>query len=152
MLLPENIELVNQVDDSTCCHATTAMVTGCTIGSLIERFGTGGDPEKEDDGMSDRDFVKVLMEHMILPVPVHGFLIHPFPQYGVFKVAAPSINRPGRLHSLVITSHPKEGYKVFDPQNGREGKKWYPFDAMQSGTKGPRVSYTSILQLVDMSI
>ena len=152
MLLPENIELINQIDDSTCLHATTAMVTGRTVESLIDEYGTGGNPDENKDGLSDRQSVRVLMQHMILPIPVHGFLSHPFPDYGVFKVSAPSLNRPGRLHALIVTSHPKEGYKVFDPQNGRDGKQWYSMNAMQPNGDEPRVSYVSVLELLDMSI
>ena len=100
MFLPEDIKLVNQVCDSTCHHAVIAMVTGVPIQDLIDEYGIGGDPASEKDGLCNRDAIRVLMRHEILPVPMHGFVVNPFPVYGVYKIAAPSLNRPGRLHSL----------------------------------------------------
>lgn len=150
MILPEDIKLVNQVDDSTCHHATLSMVTGVPIQEIIDEYGIGGKKEDEKDGISERDAIRFLMKHMILPVQMPE-LINPFYLYGVFKISVPSLNRPGRLHSLIVASHPKTGYTVFDPQNGREGKKWYPLDAMQPDGGTPRVSYVNILKLEDMS-
>jgi len=146
MLRPGEITLVNQIDDSSCHHATCAMVTGTSINELIAEYGN-------DDGLAERDAIRILMRHMILPVPIHTFMQGSYPLWnpGLYMVTTPSLNDSGRLHSVVVVSTVVCGLSVLDPQNGRSGMKWWPRDSLTVGSAGPALQYLEILKLEDMA-
>lgn len=149
MLLPSEIKLVQQLDMSTCAHACLAMVTGESIEDIIIELGNGGDKEKEQDGLTERALLRFLVNHMILP-EARQTIGNPFYDYGVYKVAAPSLNRAGRLHSLIVTQRPKNGLSIYDPNDGREGVKWWPQNTMMDKNADMPFSYTEVWRLHDM--
>ena len=153
MLRPEQISLVNQIDDFTCHYATIAMVTGRPIDVLVAEYGNDGDSDRWKNGLDERDAVRIMMKEMILPVPIHTFLLGscPLRNPGVYMVTVPGLGGSGRLHSVIVTSTPENRLTVLDPQNGREGVKWYPSDALMKSSAGPWLQYLDILRLEDMT-
>lgn len=112
----------------TCVHTCLAMVTGCSIDDLIERFGDQPlGPEVEE---------LVLVEHRIFPRSTTGNR-HMFPAKGTYLVTVPSLNLPGRLHLIVLESthdeHDQPLYRIHDPNAGREGVKVYTDECLYSG-------------------
>lgn len=124
-LIPEELEHVQQIDNSTCVHACLAMVTGDAIEDIVSVLGGAG----EEDGLTTRDIYRYLMSRSIMPVLQDGTLISPFIYRGVYKVAVPSLNRSGRVHSVILTYDKHGGKTVYDPQRGRDGVKAYPPNA-----------------------
>ncbi|MDX1816074.1 MAG: hypothetical protein R3180_00035 [Marinobacter sp.] len=128
-----HITTLQQPNDHTCVHTCLAMITGKPVDQLISRFG--------DKAIGFYEIATVLVEHRLFPVYTTEQQ-HPFYASGVYLVAAPSLNRPGLLHQLVIEAGP-DGYIVHDPQAGREGKDFYRNEDIQSG----RISRAEVLYL-----
>lgn len=114
---------LTQPTPNTCAHTCLAMVTGESIDSLIERFG--------DRGICWSDDALILVENGIFPVKITGDG-HPFPYQGVYIVSTPSLNKPGKLHAVVVEAN-EDGYVVHDPNSGREGVEAYGSDAIMGG-------------------
>lgn len=110
------IRHVQQISDKTCGHACLSMVTGIPIDELVARFG--------DLPLGDAEEAVVLTEMGILPVPI--IALGGFPgltHAGAYFISVPSINRPGQAHRIVARAEP--GWRIFDPQYGREGVNSY---------------------------
>ena len=131
--------LVNQIDDSTCAHACLSMVTGVPIRDVIETLGNS-------DGLDERHKMAFLIHHAILPTQIPGTLGHQFPLFGLYIVTAASLNRPGRLHSVVVHTC-DDGHVTYDPQHRRKGRKYYPYKALSGGK--PALQYAEVLYLED---
>lgn len=114
---------VQQPTSVTCVHACLAMVTGIPVDDLVERFG--------DHGIGFDEKATVLVENGIWPVNT-TFQPHPFSPCGVYIVGTCSLNLPGKMHCVVVEALP-DGYKVHDPNTGREGKAAYTDDDVMSG-------------------
>jgi hypothetical protein len=128
-----HITPLQQPNDQTCVHTCLAMITGKPVDQLISRFG--------DQTIGFYEIATVLVEHRLFPVYTTEQQ-HPFYASGVYLVAAPSLNRPGLLHQLVVEAGP-DGYIVHDPQAGREGKDCYRNEDIQSG----RISRAEVIYL-----
>jgi len=117
------IEHKQQPNDWTCVHTCLSMVTGTPVEELLERFG--------DHAIGFDEMATVFVEHGIFPEFTTN-QHHPFDRCGVYFVAAPSLNLPGKLHQVVVEAS-EDGYIVHDPQAGREGKRWYRNEDVVSG-------------------
>lgn len=117
------IEHVQQPSSFTCVHACLAMVTGEDVGGLVERFG--------DHGLSFDEKATVLVEHKIWPVNT-TFQPHPFDTCGVYLVGTCSLNWPGKMHCVVVEAS-GDGYRVHDPNEGREGADFYTNGDVMTG-------------------
>lgn len=117
---------VQQPTDVTCSHACLAMVTGLPIERLVDRFG--------DRSLRDEDEATILTELGILPVPMSPYMLeNPMPLAGVYFLTTPSLNRPGDMHRVVAHYAHEEGWTVFDPNEGRDGKQYWGRNALQVG-------------------
>ena len=114
-----------QINEYTCGHACLAMLTGESITDLIQRFGEG-------NGLSVADMDLVLVEHGIFPIRIDVDGPHPFPANGFYLVTTASANLTGKLHYVIIEETGSE-YIVHDPNNGREGKKWFTSEDLMNG-------------------
>jgi hypothetical protein len=47
-------------------------------------------------------------------------------------ITVPSLNIPGGLHNIVVVTTIDKELLVFDPQKGRDGKKFYNQDTLKS--------------------
>ena len=119
----KEIKFVQQPTQVTCVHACLAMVTGEDVSALVERFG--------DHGLSFDEQATVLVEHKIWPVNT-TFQPHPFDTCGSYLVGTCSLNIPGQMHCVVVEAS-GDGYKVHDPNKGREGKDCYRDEDIMSG-------------------
>ena len=72
-------------------------------------------------GVSWNTVRKVLIRLGEKPIRIHQWTDH------CGLLAVPSLNDPGGTHMVY-----SEGYRIFDPQNGRLGKKWYDYDSKPS--------------------
>lgn len=115
---------LQQPNDVTCVHTCLAMVTGESVEALMERFG--------NRGLSFDSKATVLVEHGIWPVNT-TFQGHPFDFCGIYLVGTCSLNWPGKMHCVVVEAD-GDGYRVHDPNKGREGKKYYRDEDVMSGT------------------
>jgi len=131
------VEHVQQPTAHTCVHACLAMVTGLPVEHYIERFGDDG------TGLGYTETTLGLIESKVLQTPIPLGAPHPFPLYGAYVISAPSLNLPGRMHSLVVTSDRETGYKIYDPNRGRKGKKHYKVD----DELGSVVPYTDVMYM-----
>lgn len=115
---------VMQPSPHTCGHACLAMVTGLDVQSIIARFG--------EAGINDDIEAIVLTESGIYPVAIPETAFMPaLPFHGVYFATVPSLNIPGGAHRLVIEANPDEAeFEVHDPNAGREGKLFYPLNAL----------------------
>lgn len=118
---------VQQPTPHTCVHSCLSMVTGIPVNDLIARFG--------DVGMVDEDKATVLCEEGILPVdvPQMGGALHPLPYAGTYLLSVPSLNIPGRGHSIVCTLDDDGDWELYDPNEGREGKAFYSRHGLMAG-------------------
>lgn len=114
---------VQQPSDITCVHACLSMITGIPVPDLVERFG--------NRGLSFDAKATVLVEHGIWPVNT-TFQPHPFDTCGVYIVGTCSLNWPGKMHCIVVEAS-GDGYTVYDPNEGREGKESYQDEDIMSG-------------------
>lgn len=114
---------VQQPSDVTCVHSCLSMITGIPVADLVERFG--------NRGLAVDSKFTVLVEHGIWPVNT-TFQSHPFDFCGVYIVGTCSLNRPGDMHCVVVEAD-GDGYRVHDPNKGREGKDWYRDEDVMSG-------------------
>lgn len=119
-------KFVQQPTPRTCVHACLSMVTGVPVESLIERFG--------DTGLLFECEVVVLIENGIFPDTRY----HSAPVYeqGFYLVTAPSLNRAGELHRVVVEVNKDDDFIVHDPNTGRSGVRSYPPNAMHGGEPG----------------
>lgn len=142
MALIRKPQLVTQPTPWSCTHACLSMVSGVPVQDIIDEFGEGG--------MTYKDELKWLVRHDILPAPCLnvGNLLHPFPMHGVYIISAPSLNMPGKEHSLVVVVG--KGYQVLDPNTGRDGADIYFPDSM-SGGEPVLNGYSGVFKLVDCS-
>ena len=119
-----SVNFVQQPTPHSCVHACLSMITGIPIESLIDRFG--------DHGLSMDEEVTVLVENKLWPYRNTECGPHPFPLEGVYLVTVPSLNLEGKLHRVVVDAR-TEGYTVFDPNTGRDGRKAYSSDDVMTG-------------------
>lgn len=117
------VNFVQQPSSVTCVHACLAMVTGIPVESLVERFG--------DRGLAFDSKATVLVENKIWPVNT-TFRDHPFDTCGVYLVGTCSLNLPGKMHCVVVEAS-SDGYRVYDPNKGRQGKDFYVDDDIMNG-------------------
>lgn len=117
------IKFVQQPTPVTCVHACLAMVTGEDVQSLIDRFG--------NHGLSFDEKATVLVENKLWPVNT-TFQGHPFDTCGTYLVGTCSLNLPGQMHCVVVEAD-SDGYRVHDPNKGREGKDYYQDEDVMSG-------------------
>ena len=110
------VKQVQQPTAHTCVHACLSMVTGVPVEEYIERFG--------DTALGQNEETVALVENGIFPVAVPYYAPHPFPEFGVYFVTAPSVNTAGYLHRVIVTVS-EDGYDVYDPNLNREGMKAY---------------------------
>ena len=116
--------LVNQSEDFDCVVASLAMYRKIFYeDAFILCLEEGWEPEARADGYGICWPIlrKVLIRLGERPVRLHQWTDH----CGMLTV--PSLNNPGGTHMVY-----SEGYRIFDPQRERPGKKWYDFDARPS--------------------
>lgn len=120
------VEHMQQPSATSCVHTCLSMVTGIPVEQYITRFGDDG------QGLGNKEETVALVEAKVFPIAVPHVAPHPFPMPGVYLVSVPSLNIPGKLHRVVVEAD-ADGYTVFDPNEGKEGKKAHPRDGMASG-------------------
>lgn len=108
------VKHVKQPTAHTCVHACLAMVTGVPVPEYIERFG--------DQGLTYSNTAIALVESKLFPMPVPHGGPHPFPVCGVYFISVPSLNLPGKMHSMVLQVEPN-GFEIYDPNEGKKDKK-----------------------------
>jgi len=132
------IQLVNQINDKSCVHACIAMVTGNSVKEMWERY---------PHPMENTHQLVLLIERKILPIPTAlAQLGVYFPSIGIYFMSVPSLNVPGALHCVVVKAE-VDRFTVYDPQAGREGKKFYPSDCLMSDSADPIKSYCEVFML-----
>lgn len=113
---------VTQPTPHTCAHACLSMVTGIPVQDLIDRFG--------NHGVGDDVTLAVLTEMGIFPVVMPLSYYDPMILSGVYMVTVPSLNMPGRNHSIVISVNDDGDFRVFDPNKGRADREYYDDDSL----------------------
>lgn len=122
------VEHQMQPNDHTCVHTCLAMITGLSVDDMIDRFG--------DHALGFDETATVLAEHGLFPHNTSSGP-HRYPFVGWYLVACASKNLPGQAHQVLVYAD-GEGYTVYDPQEGREGKKFWSGDELLGG-KMPEV-------------
>lgn len=122
----------SQPNDRTCVHTCLSMITGVPIEKLVDRFG--------DNPLGFDEAATVLVEHGIFPTNTTG-CPHQFLFPGFYLVACASKNFLGLTHQIIVKAD-EDGYVVYDPQQGREGKEvWTGDDIMQEKMARAEVLY-----------
>lgn len=109
------IKLVNQIDDKTCVAACMAMIAGVSIERVLKITEDIGEPPfSEETSMIGLTQLKVLPRRQLENQILHG---------RIYIADVPSLNFLGTMHAVVLDF--RDIFEVYDPQNGREGKKFY---------------------------
>lgn len=106
---------IQQVDNQTCTSACLAMMLNEPIMTIISEFHMDWVNVKTDP-------VRYLKSKGVDVTP-----LTPFTKIlgdGMYLTAVPSLNEEGTLHHVVVTFKDSE-MKIFDPNQGRDGKKYY---------------------------
>jgi hypothetical protein len=115
---------VQQPTPFTCVHACIAMVTGKPVTEIIEKYGF-------EKGMSvDQQCAVLTMEGVPFIRYASSFLA-----WGrVFTVTVPSINIERSTHCVVLDMRDDQNPIIYDPCEGRDGKRFYTYEALKSYT------------------
>jgi ABC-type bacteriocin/lantibiotic exporter with double-glycine peptidase domain len=110
------MELIRQQTDWDCSYACVAMVCGVTLEDVIKVTSYGS-------AMYEDEMLRTIAHFQHLPTQVQGDVLYIERNH---IVCVPSLNFPGLNHSIVLCTG-KEGdpISIYDPQEGKEGKKWY---------------------------
>lgn len=109
------IKHVKQECPNSCSVACIAMVAGVTFDDVREKISRPALGQTETDHL--------LVYYGILPTR-HSNDMQP---NALYIATVPSLNKPGRMHSIVIDT--RNGYmEVYDPNFGRENVKVYTSD------------------------
>lgn len=130
----EEIVHQTQPDPFTCVNTCLSMVTGIPVERFTEQFG--------DQGMTHVETLRALIEAKIFPVVIQESTYYPFPYLGKYLVAVPSLNILGKHHQIVVVLT-AEGYKVYDPNMGREGRNFYKDEDVTNG----KMSWATVIYL-----
>lgn len=123
------MKLVNQKTNWDCGYAALAMFLDISyqdVEELVKEYA----PTCAGKALSDREVIRILANKGLTPIQA----ISPIYRVGVPEIAVvASLNFPGRLHYVVLSGQSE----VFDPQNGREGKKFFgDLDSMSDAAAG----------------
>ncbi len=122
MGLTKSINHITQPTDTSCTHAVLAMALGVDVLDVIKELG---------DPISNETAIAWLVRHDILPIPCDTNL-HAFPLDGYYWVSVSSLNVLGTAHAVLVATT-GDGFMVYDPNNGKKGKTFYPLDALSGG-------------------
>lgn len=104
-MIEKNIELVNQINDSTCVHACLSMITGIDIEKIIDELPQPCGPSQ---------YLPWLVLYNVLPIQEHRLF------YGALSlVTIPSRNKRGFFHVILVDLRFDDAAVVYDPQQGR---------------------------------
>lgn len=133
------IILQQQPTNNTCMCACLAMVLGLPVEQIVEEWHQRFfDVETTGDWFDDAlDFYGVEYSY-----PKRGDNIVPW-QSLTFAVV-PSLNIQGTLHQILIHTSATD-CTIYDPNNGREGKKYYVLGEPKSDDEFKLTSFTTEL-------
>lgn len=115
-----SMKLINQQCEKSCVVAAISMVTGKSFDEVSEQVCRLPVSEEEQDQLLTRFGFKFIRQ------------IYPSLHPGcVYIASVPSLNNIATLHCVIIDTR-NDGFEVFDPQKGREGKKFYTSDTLKS--------------------
>lgn len=105
--------LINQKDDTDCVIACFAMWLGRSHEEIMKRSIKLG-VQPTEAGMWSKDENKLAESY--------GMFLGRMPYYGGLEgiLIVPSLNFEKKTHAVFV-----DNYKIYDPQTGRKGKKWY---------------------------
>ena len=109
------LKLQTQPTPVSCQHTCAAMIVGMPVEVLF-------DPEELDECATDSEIAKVMMNHGIYAATNYGssFL------YGnLYLCKVPSLNIEMGFHAVLVDARDKDNVYLLDPNQGREGKKYY---------------------------
>lgn len=125
MYLSSDPILRNQIDDSSCVIACIAMALDLEVGYVAD-FAKSLDLT-HSNGIADLERNWILSKFGILTSEfqnISGVSVCA----GSYIATVPSLNFPGKLHSVFVYANP-ESIQLLDPQNGRGEKKYYERDS-----------------------
>lgn len=142
--LVDKITLVTQPTAKSCVHACLAMVSGVDVLDVIKDLG-------DNDGLTDEEMLAWLVRRHIMPLEIGAARhLHSFPLQGLYLATVPSLNLQGRGHQIVIELN--RDYVVHDPNNGYEGREFYPIDALSPSSDRTLGGYWHVTYLKDCSL
>jgi len=113
----KRIKLQNQIDDKTCTSACIAMILHRPVNEVIEDF--------HDKFMADEVRASAYLRSQRIRTRACLSEDRDLTWGFVYLLAVPSINKEAGLHSVVVDMRDEDNPKVFDPQEGRDGRKYY---------------------------
>jgi len=127
---------VKQINDQSCVHACLAMFNGKSVEEMWSRFPFPLTPKHE---------LTILIEAKLWPVSQQQFA-NQFPVCGIYLVSVPSLNVDGVNHRVVVVVGESDVI-CYDPQAGREGKKFYSRDSFTIESDSPVKSYSEVCRI-----
>lgn len=139
MKVSANIKLINQDDDTSCVLACLAMLTGTSMKVARE----SARELRMTCPLNDLEFLRLLALHGLLGIRQAEDNL-----FGgeLYKVCVPSLNFAAGFHAVIIDLRELHTPKLYDPQNGREGRKFYGMDL----SLGEGLKYISAIRIVDV--
>ena len=116
-----NMKIVNQDDDKSCMLACVAMISDKTLTEIRSLY-------KGNIPLSDRELFDLVES---LELAIYSERYNEIHRNSVYIIVVPSLNITGGTHGIVVDTRGGE-MRVFDPQHGRKGKKWYTTDNLKS--------------------
>ena len=124
------MQLVKQKTNQDCVYACIAMVCEVEL-SQVMRVARGNYP------LGQEEEFELIAHFGYLPTLIT------FEHLGsncTYLATVPSLNLIGDNHIIVITTIKNGLIKVFDPNKGREGKKYYDSKSFKSWTQLTRIT------------
>jgi len=118
------IKLINQINGSTCTQACIAMASGKTIEEVIEAVGSKALTIQEEVSFyiqNEIEFNQLLYTTMF---------------NGLYAVTVPSLNLKNEFHRILVRCFNGDILEILDPNDGRDGKKFYDQVSFLNSTWG----------------
>lgn len=115
----DKIVFQQQPTGTSCVHTCLSMLTGIPVEKIIEEMGPEG-----QTFIAETNF---LLRHGYFPVrlmndPIIGW---GFPRTGLYLLTVASLNTVGAQHRILVEVDNNYNEIVYDPNEGKEGKKFY---------------------------
>lgn len=118
----DGIKLIQQ-NETDCTLACIAMVGRITLDKVHKIF-----PEFDGKGTTSKETIMVLDR---LKIP-HILYASDSLYYGrLYMLVVPSVNILGNTHNIVVVNKSDGSTIILDPNNGRDGKKFYSEDSSE---------------------
>lgn len=134
-----------QTTPNNCVSTCIAMITNEDVDTVTEKFH---DRYRKDPKISVATyFQEIGLPHTVLPA-----IVRYTDEGGIFVLSVPSLNYEGGSHCILVHHHHNGDWDVYDPNKGRQDKKYYVNGPLDSDLAVQIVSYRPIVQILESDL